>query len=238
DSEYEEGFVKFVSQILKRDENNDFLEAFFPFQQKIANYGIFNSLAQTLLKITTPGVPDFYQGTELWDFSMVDPDNRRPVQYEERLSFLQEIKRRSQTGMESLLSDLRATRHDGRMKLFLITRALAARRAALPVFEQGDYVPLQVEGSRAGNIMAFARSYEGRSAIAVIPRFLSALIEPDQDPLGEAIWGDTALVLPENLQGPWRESLTDYEIEDQRRLPISKILQNFPVALLIKGESQ
>ncbi|MBD0334131.1 MAG: malto-oligosyltrehalose synthase [Cyanobacteria bacterium Co-bin13] len=238
DSEYEDGYVKFVNRILKQGKQNEFLEAFLPLQKKLAAYGIFNSLSQTLLKIVSPGVPDFYQGTELWDLSLVDPDNRRPVQYEERLSFLQEIKRRSQTGMESLLSDLRATRHDGRMKLFLTTRALEVRRQYLPVFEQGDYVPLQVEGSHAGNVMAFVRCYEGRCAIAVAPRFLTSLIGPDQEPLGEAVWGDTALVIPENLRGQWRETITDYEIADQPRLPIGKILQNFSVALLIKGESE
>ncbi|MBD2257101.1 malto-oligosyltrehalose synthase [Pseudanabaena sp. FACHB-2040] len=238
DSEYEDGFVKFVNRILKQGKQNEFLEAFLPLQKKLAAYGIFNSLSQTLLKVVSPGVPDFYQGTELWDLSLVDPDNRRPVQYEERLSFLQEIKRRSQTGMESLLSDLQATRHDGRMKLFLITRILEARRQYLPVFEQGDYLPLQVEGTHAGNIMAFARSYEGRCAIAVAPRFLTSLIEHDQEPLGEAVWGDTALVIPDTLRGQWRETITDCEIADQPRLPIGKILQNFSVALLINGESE
>ncbi|HEY9877347.1 MAG TPA: malto-oligosyltrehalose synthase [Leptolyngbyaceae cyanobacterium] len=238
DSEYEEGFLKFVTRILKRGENNEFLEAFFSFQKKIANYGIFNSLGQTLLKITSPGVPDFYQGTELWDLSLVDPDNRRPVQYDDRLSFLQEIKRRSQTGMESLMSDLRATRHDGRMKLFLITRALATRRQHLAVFQEGDYLPLQVEGAHAGNVMAFARHHEGTVAIAVVPRFLTSLIGPDQDPIGEEIWGDTALVIPDNLRGHWCEAITNCEIADQPRLPIGKILQNFPVALLVTRDSQ
>lgn len=236
DTEYEEGFVEFVARILKRDPergSNEFLEAFLPFQQKIAAYGIFNSLSQTLLKIASPGVPDFYQGTELWDLSLVDPDNRRSVSYEERLSFLQEIKRRCQTGIASLLSDLKATRYDGRLKLFLIIRALAARRQHLAIFQQGDYHPLQVEGTYADHVLAFARCHGSECAIAIAPRFLTRLISPDQDPLGKAVWQDTTLIIPKPLQHSWRDALTDLEIENQPRLAVGDILQDFPVALLI-----
>jgi len=237
DTEYEEGFVTFVERILKDSEQNDFLAEFRPFHRKIAEYGIYNSLSQTLLKLTAPGVPDVYQGTELWDFSLVDPDNRRPVNYDERLSYLQEIKRRCQTDLKSLLCDLKATRHDGRLKLFLITRALAARQQYRAVFEKGDYVPLAVEGERADHIVAFAKTYEGQSAIAVVPRFLTSLITPDQDPYGKAVWGDTALVIPADLKGPWQDALSDLNHRDQARVPICKILQTFPVALLVNGRN-
>jgi (1->4)-alpha-D-glucan 1-alpha-D-glucosylmutase len=235
DTEYEEGFVTFVERILKDSEENEFLAEFRLFQQKIAEYGIYNSLSQTLLKLTAPGVPDIYQGSELWDLSLVDPDNRRPVDYDERLSFLQEIKRRCQTDLKSLLCDLKATRHDGRLKLFLITRALAARQQFRDVFELGDYQPLTIEGERAEHIIAFARTYQGKSAIAVVPRFLTRLIAPDQDPCTKAVWGDTALVLPSSLKGPWYDALTDVKHRDQPRVPISKILQTFSVSLLVNG---
>ncbi len=237
DAEYEDGFVAFVDSILKDSDDNEFLAEFRRFQQKIAEYGIYNSLSQTLLKLTAPGVPDIYQGSELWDFSLVDPDNRRPVDYGERISYLQEIKRRCQTDIKSLLSDLQATRHDGRLKLFLITRTLAARRQYRAVFEQGDYRPLTVEGERAEHIVAFARTYDGHSAIAVVPRFLTGLITPNQVPYGKAVWGDTALVLPPDLKGPWRDALTDIKHRDQPRVPISKILQTFSVALLVEGRN-
>jgi len=236
DSEYEEGFVTFVERILKEAAQNDFLAEFRPFQQKIARYGIFNSLSQTLLKLTSPGVPDCYQGTELWDLSLVDPDNRRPVDYEERISFLQEIQRRCQTDINSLLSDLQATWQDGRMKLFLIYRALKARKQYRDVFEQGNYTPLKVEGKQAENIVAFARTHQKQTAIVVVPRFLTSVIQPDQEPYGEKVWGDTVLVLPKKLQADWLETITEREITDQARLPIGKILQNFPVALLLKGD--
>jgi (1->4)-alpha-D-glucan 1-alpha-D-glucosylmutase len=237
DAEYEDGFVAFVDSILKDSDDNEFLAEFRLFQQKIADYGIYNSLSQTLLKLTAPGVPDIYQGSELWDLSLVDPDNRRPVDYGERISYLQEIKRRCQTDIKSLLSDLQATRHDGRLKLFLITRTLAARRQYRAVFEQGDYRPLTVEGERAEHIVAFARTDHGHSAITVVPRFLTSLITPDQAPYGKAVWGDTALVLPLDLKGPWRDALTDVKHRDQPRVPISKILQTFSVALLVEGRN-
>ncbi|MFH7244376.1 MAG: malto-oligosyltrehalose synthase [Spirulina sp.] len=237
DTEYEEGFVAFVDRILKDSDDNEFLAEFRPFQKKIAEYGIYNSLSQTLIKLTAPGVPDLYQGTELWDFSLVDPDNRRPVDYDERLSFLQEIKRRCQTDLKSLLSDLKTTRYDGRLKLFLITRTLAARRQFRTVFEMGDYLPITVEGDRSNHIVAFARTHQGHTAITVVPRFLAGLISPDQDPCGKVVWGDTALVLPSEFKGPWYDALTDVKHRDQARVPIGKILQIFPVALLVNGQT-
>lgn len=202
DTEYEEGFVTFVDRILKDSDDNEFLAEFRAFQQKIAAYGLYNSLSQTLIKLTAPGVPDIYQGTELWDFSLVDPDNRRPVDYDERLSFLQEIKRRCQTDLKSLLSDLKATRTDGRMKLFLMTRTLAARQQFRDVFDQGDYRPVAVEGEQADHIVAFSRTYAGQTVVTVVPRFLTGLISPDQDPCNKAIWGDTVLALPPNSKAP------------------------------------
>ncbi|MGL4498671.1 MAG: malto-oligosyltrehalose synthase, partial [Planktothrix sp.] len=119
DSVYEEGYLAFIDKILHPSQNNKFLQQFRTFQQKIAFYGIFNSLSQTLIKITSPGLPDFYQGTELWDFSLVDPDNRRPVDYQKRMEYLKEIKTRSQKNILSLIQELKQTPEDGKIKLFL-----------------------------------------------------------------------------------------------------------------------
>ncbi|ASC74020.1 Alpha amylase, catalytic region [Halomicronema hongdechloris C2206] len=238
DTEYEAGFIRFVQAILDPSPDNEFFRAFRPFQEKVAAYGLYNSLSQTLLKIASPGVPDFYQGTELWDLSLVDPDNRRPVDYDERLSFLQEIKRRCQTGMTSLLSDLKATRYDGRLKLFLIIRALAARQQYLEVFQTGDYYPLVVNGQFADHVIAFARHAGNTTAIAIAPRFLTSLITPDQEPLGNAVWADTHVSIPSALRGPWQDALTDLEILDQSQISIGKILQTFPVALLISRDDR
>ncbi len=236
DTEYEQGYIKFVEQILEEKEDNEFLNDFRIFQKRIAAYGMYNSLSQTLLKIASPGMPDFYQGTELWDLSLVDPDNRRPVDYDERLSFLQEIKRRCQTGIESLISDLKLTKEDGRMKLFLITRALEARKQYLSVFQQGDYQPLEVMGKYANSVVALKRHYQGITVIIVVPRLLTNVISWEQEPLGEDVWGDTYIDLSESHN--WIDTITNQEIDTGHRLPVGKILQDFPAALLINQISK
>ena len=242
DTEYEEGFTTFVERILKPGPDNVFLQDFKAFQERIATYGILNSLAQTLLKLAAPGVPDFYQGSELWDLSLVDPDNRRSVNYEERLSFLQEIKRRCQTDVASLISDLKATRWDGRLKLFLIFRVLAARQQHPDLFAYGEYIPLKAVGAWGDRILAFARHYKGRSAIALVPRFVcegphGPAFDSEgacaTDPLGQASWKDTALVIPKKLRKSWQDALTGQEVADEAKLPIAKLLQSYPVALLV-----
>ncbi|MGF1491718.1 MAG: malto-oligosyltrehalose synthase [Microcoleaceae cyanobacterium] len=234
DTVYEEGFMEFVEQILQPSEINEFLAAFRPYKRKVAFYGIFNSLSQTLLKMTSPGLPDFYQGTELWDLSMVDPDNRRPVDFQQRLSFLQEIKRRCKTGMMSLLEELRITWEDGRLKLFLITQVLAARKQYVGVFQKGNYQPLMVTGKYRNHVVAFARNYGNAVAIIIAPRFLTSVVEPDAFPLGEAVWQDTAVEIPSQLVGSTlQEVLTAQEIPAQASLPIGQILQNFPAAVLV-----
>ncbi len=233
DTAYEEGFVKFVDQILQKTEENEFINSLQPFQEKIAFYGIFNSLSQTLLKLTSPGLPDIYQGTELWDLSLVDPDNRRPVDFEQRLSFLQEIQRRSKTGMQSLIDDLVATREDGRLKLFLIARVLEGRRQYLEVFEQGSYQPLNVTGQYANHIIAFARTYKEITLIVIAPRFLTSVVELNQFPLGEQVWGDTAVEIPNGSESTWHEMITDQSIPSGDSIKIGQILTQFPVALIV-----
>lgn len=234
DNIYEEGFLKFVEQVLQ-PENNLFLERFREFKDKIATYGIFNSLSQTLLKVTSPGLPDFYQGTELWDLSLVDPDNRRPVEYEKRWSYLQDIKQRSQSDLKNLIDELKENPTDGRIKLFLIVRALATRNQYISVFQKGDYIPLQVNGQYKDHIIAYARQHQNQSVITVVPRFLTAIIEPHQYPIGEEIWGDTYLEIPSNLQSAWQNTLTEETLPQGDTLTIGQILSYFPVALLISN---
>lgn len=233
DTIYEEGFINFIDKILQSGEDNQFLEKFCLFQKWITSYGILNSLSQTLLKITIPGIPDFYQGTELWDLSLVDPDNRRPVDYETRWSFLQDIKSRSQTDLINLISELKANPIDGKIKLFLIVRALAARKKYLSIFQQGNYIPLPLMGQYADNVVAFARHYEGKSAIAIVPRFLTQLIQPNEYPLGDEIWKDTCLSIPSELRSHWQNVITDQTLPNSDTIPVGQILNHFPVALLV-----
>ncbi|MBD2001011.1 malto-oligosyltrehalose synthase [Leptolyngbya sp. FACHB-541] len=233
DSEYEEGYLKFVEQVLDPAQGNDFLQEFLPFQKRIADYGIFNSLSQVLLKNTAPGVPDLYQGTEFWDLSLVDPDNRRPVDYDQRISCLHELKTGIEKDIVSLIGNLLETRADGRIKLFLTFKVLQARKVHRTLFEQGDYQPLTVTGKFKDHVIAFARSFEGKTAIAIAPRFLTGLLEAGQLPLGEQIWADTAVELPAGLASSWKDAISDQSLQTHASLPLGEALKHFPAALMI-----
>ncbi len=236
DAAYEEAFLSFVDAILAPAEQNKFLKAFLPFQKKVAFYGIFNSLAQTLLKIASPGVPDFYQGAELWDLHLVDPDNRRPVDYEKRKIFLREIKEKTPDDTLSLINKLLAAKEDGRIKMFLIHQALAARRANLEIFQSGAYLPLKVEGKFENHIIAFAREMENTWAVAMAPRFLAGVVKEGEYPLGEPVWADTRIVMPDAAPVLWKNAITAQPISGERNLRVSEVLQHFPAALLFSEE--
>lgn len=232
DMEYEEACTAFVEQILDPAISSQFLEAFMPFQKRVAYYGIFNSLAQTLLKLAVPGVPDFYQGTELWDLSLVDPDNRRPVDYEQRATFLHTLTTQIKTDVPQLLKSLVANKSDGQIKFFLTLQGLKARNTHRDLFLEGQYIPLEVQGSRANHIIAFARQHRQQWAIAIAPRFLTTLIQPGEDPLG-AVWQDTHLRLPNECPTQWKDALSEQSLDTTNVLTIADVLTHFPGALLL-----
>lgn len=233
DADYEEALISFIDEVLKPSEGNQFLKEFLPFQKRIARYGIFNSLSQALLKITSPGVPDFYQGTELWDLNLVDPDNRRPVDFEKRKGFLREIKEKEKRDILSLISELISTKEDGRIKLFLIYKALKVRAKRKELFEKGGYISIEVGGKYKDHVLAFARRKEKAWAITMAPRFLTYLIGENEYPVGERIWKDTYITLPEGSPLLWRNGFTDRVIECERTLLVGETLEYFPVALLL-----
>jgi (1->4)-alpha-D-glucan 1-alpha-D-glucosylmutase len=230
---YEDACTRFVELILDASDQNPFLQKFLPFQKQVGHYGIFNSLAQVLLKVASPGIPDFYQGTELWELSMVDPDNRRPVNFEQRKSYFQAIQQQMQTDILGLIADLLATKEDGRIKLFLTIQALKARTQYVEVFNQGDYLPLEVKGELKDHIIAFARKFGDRTIVAIAPRFLTGLIKPGEYPLGEKIWANTHLQLPANAPSSWKNVISEQPIQTNGVLQIGEALKHFPVALLI-----
>jgi len=238
DVEYENAFLSFIEDVLNSSEGNPFLREFLPFQGKVAYYGMFNSLSQTLIKITSPGVPDFYQGTELWDLNLVDPDNRRPVDFEKRRSFLEDIREREDGEVLDLISDLLRTEEDGRIKLFLIYRALKARGEHPEVFQEGTYVPLQVTGRHGNNVIAFARNHGNKWAVTVVPRFLTQVIGEGEYPLGLEIWGDTHIPLPDGISNLSTDVITGQSLNSNRILTIGEALRHFPVALLMTEETQ
>lgn len=236
---YENACTQFIQAILQDSPENPFLQSFLPFQKRIADYGIFNSLSQTLLKVAAPGLPDFYQGTELWDLSLVDPDNRRPVDFTLRQSYLREIQQGIQAGLPTLLPRLLAERDNGKIKLFLVLQSLQVRAQWLEVFERGDYTPLTLSGRFQHHGVAFARSWAGKTLVAIAPRWLTRLVAPGQAPLGKEVWQDTVLHLP-SADSIWTNLLTQESLRSNAEdagavLPLGQILNHFPVALLVNA---
>jgi (1->4)-alpha-D-glucan 1-alpha-D-glucosylmutase len=234
--EYEAALVSFAQKILHPIEGGPFFKAFLPFFKKVAFYGIWNTLSQTLLKITAPGVPDFYQGTELFDFHLVDPDNRRPVDFEKRKKFLAEILNKASSDQLRLVRELLANRNDGRIKLFLISRALQTRNSQAALFQHGSYVPLATAGRFKAHVIAFARHYQNRCSITVTPRFLTGLVKENQHPLGQRVWQDTEVIFAEKTASRWKNIFTAEMLSAASSLKIGNILQDFPCALLLRED--
>ena len=237
---YEDTLINFIETILSNVRGNKFLRDFQTFQKKISHYGMFNSLSQTLLKITSPGVPDFYQGTELWDFSLVDPDNRRPVDYGLRIKILEELEKREQeiSALE-LARELVRNKENGKIKLYLIYKTLNYRKNNRKVFEGGEYLPLEIKGDKANNVCSFSRKSGDSIVLVVAPRFFTRLIQqPESLPLGKDVWQDSFVVLPIEEAGmKYRNIFTGETVAivkhtESTVLYVAEILAHFPVALL------
>ncbi|MDO6391667.1 malto-oligosyltrehalose synthase [Pontibacter sp. BT731] len=225
---YETATKDLVKKLLQEDEA--FMASFRPFFRKAAHFGWLYSLCQTLLKTTCPGVPDVYQGCELWDFSLVDPDNRRPVDYEQRRQFLQEMKANEQS--EDLLEQLLSSPTDARVKLYLLHQVLHLRKEQKSLFDQGDYIPLQLKGKHSKQAMAFARRYENNWCIVVVPRLLTDIISENDLPLGEQVWDDTSVKLPADAPQVWQQLFGGQQVQAKQAIPLAEIFKSFPVALL------
>jgi (1->4)-alpha-D-glucan 1-alpha-D-glucosylmutase len=219
DAEYEAALERFVLQSL---ENPVFVKEVNDAVARLAHVGMLVGLSQALVKVASPGVPDYYQGTELWDFSLVDPDNRRPVDYGLREKILEE----GESDSTMLLRELSS----GKAKLHVIRRGLEVRRAHPGLFHGGKYSALYAEGSREENVVAFALSHGTSTVVAVAPRLFAGLMqEGDAAPLGERAWGDAKLPLPE---GAYRNVLTGEQAGGGPQR-LAALLRDFPVALLV-----
>jgi (1->4)-alpha-D-glucan 1-alpha-D-glucosylmutase len=231
---HEEAVARFVDAILRGSDDNEFLRDFFEFVPRIAFYGAMNGLSQVLIKTTFPGIPDFYQGSELWDLRLVDPDNRGPVDFAGRMTLLEALKK-FQESAENGVSELLEYWQDGRIKMHVIARALCFRRSASELFAGGEYIPLRTVGKWKDHIFAFGRRLEERWCLVVTPRLTAGLIAAGQFPLRD-IWQDTGVGLPEDAPAKWR-NLFAPEAErcvsgESRALKVSEVLQWFPLALL------
>lgn len=224
--EYETALCDFVGQLFEHAERNAFRHDFSAFAETIAFFGGVNSLVQTVLKLTVPGVPDIYQGTERLSFTLVDPDNRRPVDYETADAMLAEIER-----TELAAADL--TNIDA-LKLRVTWALLQARKRDPALFEQGSYQPLAVEGERSEHLFAFARVHEERACVVVVPRWSARLKAGALEwPIGEQTWADTVVLAP--FPQVFRDVFTGRELHlagevETRRLRAAELLGALPVA--------
>lgn len=241
DPAYVEALQQFVEKILSPGTSgrpNLFLEQIQAFLPPINLFGAINSLAQRLLMITAPGNPDIYRGTELWDFSLVDPDNRRPVDYSLRERLLSELDHRAEGNkLTELCADLVKNYQDGRIKLWTTAQALRLRRDNRELFHSGHYTPLQAQGPKRDHVVAFARERADQVAIIAVPRLGYTLAKGQLRPLLDEIWETTELPVPGNTPEFMYNVFTGVKIRvtANRTLLGRELFQHFPVALLISG---
>ncbi|MBV8456516.1 MAG: malto-oligosyltrehalose synthase, partial [Acetobacteraceae bacterium] len=222
DPRYEEAAQAFLSAILR---DHAFTREVAALVNRIGPAGAINSMAQTLLKLTVPGVPDFYQGTEFWDLSLVDPDNRRPVDF---------VARERSLDPDVLPPALAGTWRDGRVKQAFIAAALRLRATHPELFDYGEYLPLAVEGAMASHVIAFARQHKDAGAVIVAPRLPFALLGDTASTLiPPTRWSDTTVTLPPVLARPARNVMTGEHVMLLQRVPAADLLSRFPIAALV-----
>ncbi|HEX6966547.1 MAG TPA: hypothetical protein VF166_12160, partial [Gemmatimonadaceae bacterium] len=254
---YENALSAFIQRILAPDAASPFLDELDALVAELSCAGVANALARAVVHFTSPGTPDIYQGDELWSFTLVDPDNRRPVDFVERerllradvipsvdvipseardLSppseiprFARDDNRFARDDRDAFLRALVEAPSDGRLKLHVVHRALLARRAHAELFRAGDYVPLEAEGSAADHVLAFARTNGGAAAVTIVPRRTLVLSKGDGLPVGPAVWGDTVLRLPRALAGACWECALSGQTVDGSAVGVNSLLHLAPV---------
>jgi (1->4)-alpha-D-glucan 1-alpha-D-glucosylmutase len=233
---HEDALVAFVGKILSPSGNPEFLEDFRKFQRRVAYLGMINSLSQTLLKIAAPGVPDFYQGSELWDLRLVDPDNRGPIDFVARATALENVANSAATSASSAdlrIADLMDHWPDGRIKLYLIRKALRFRREHKDLFADGEFIPLRSEGRYSRNVLGFLRRQGTSWAMIAAPRWTSQLSTASSGAI-KFDWDDTRLMLPKEAPGEWRSIFGPDQATLQSGaaspyLAVPHLFRNFPV---------
>jgi (1->4)-alpha-D-glucan 1-alpha-D-glucosylmutase len=218
---YEARVLSFIDRLYA---NNAFLKDFMRLQEKVAYFGALSSLSQLVLKIASPGVPDFYRGTDLWDFSLADPDNRRPVDFAHRVETLRRLN--DEADPAKLLKNWR----DGHIKMYMTWKGLQFRRSHADLFREGEYVPLGVTGAKSAHVVAFARRNHDKWCVVVVPRLMAGLTRSGTPPLGEKVWSDTLVEHPPDAPAHWTNVLTGEAISSP--LWPAKLFSTLPFALL------
>ena len=238
---YEDAVNQFVKAILNRSAPNQFLEEFLPFHAFVARCGFSNALAQLTLKITAPGITDCYQGTELWEFNLVDPDNRNPVDFDFRARLLAECQSsgRDVSSRTAFVRRLAESWEDGRIKMYVLQEGLRHRREHSSLYLNGDYVPLECDGLHQEKICAFARLHQEQAIVTVVPRLIADLVQGSDTQLQpEEMWQDTRISVPSWKAGSaYLNLITGERLETvteagHQMLPIGRILRDCPVAIL------
>lgn len=226
DEDYEQMVKDFAIALLEPGHGGN--PAIQQFVEKIADFGIINSLSQQVLKFTCPGIPDIYQGTELWDLSLVDPDNRRPVDYKKRIRFQSELQ-------DQTLQDLWNDRYSGKIKLWLTQHLATIRKSHHLLFEEGEYIPLQVTGKFKQHIVSFARQYQQEWIIIAIPVGFAAVADQDSKAVNKFDWADTQIILPPGVPLEWRDLITGASgVKDvlYKGILVNQILSEVSVGLI------
>lgn len=231
DEQYEKGCAEFVERILQPD--HVFLQSFIPFVKTVCEHAMVYSLSQTLIKLTAPGIPDIYQGCELWDLSFVDPDNRRPVDYEKRMEFLFQLVIKEEKGKEAVMEYVKQHREAGIEKLFITWKTLSFRRSNSSLFTEGDYLPLVVTG-REISAAGYARNRKDAWALVIFPLGM-VKHEMNERSDGEA---EHFIILPEEAPQRWTHAFTGETFEAANQLRLDDVFRNFPVALLLPASAE
>jgi len=243
-AEYENALTDFIRSILDRSVQNRFIADFGPFARRVARIGVFNSLSQTLLKLTSPGVPDIYQGNELLEFSLVDPDNRRPVEFDRREQIFEILPRDDGEPQKfrTRVRDLLSTCKGNAAKMYVTCKTLSFRRQNATLFQRGSYVPLRAQGEASEHVVAFARQHEGQTVVVAVPRLCAKLMGEDHDTVcDEATWKDSLIEVPREGASCYHNLFTGECLavkgDEPSRLRISEVFRSFPVALLVREDT-
>ena len=236
--DFEEALSAYVDAVLDPDRSPRLLDDLGSFVRRIARAGLWNGLSRTLLHLTSPGIPDLYQGDELWNLALVDPDNRRPVDFARRAALLDEVENRFQGDTDSrhrFLADILARPEDGRIKLHLIRAALKARHRYPDLFRSRSYEPLYAEGPAADNVVGFTRRSGISQAVVLAPRLLARHVLGGQAPTAPAIWQNTVLRLGSESPGEWQCALSGetLRVDAQGTLSLTEAFRWLPAALLL-----
>ncbi|QED37086.1 malto-oligosyltrehalose synthase [Antarcticibacterium arcticum] len=230
DEVYENKVFEFIKDLL---ENENFRKSFDPFWSKVAGFGAIKSIGQCLIKITAPGIPDIYQGTELWDFSYVDPDNRRAVDYALRTNYVADFRTFSKSNLSKKIHSLKLNYINGKIKMYVLSKSLITRRREKDIYQKGEYVPLTLKGKGSKNFISYARVLGEEWRLIVVPVFVTGIFDPETLKPRNGYLSDVFISLPENAPLEWDYIFSGKSsITEEGLIPVQDFISEFPVALL------